>query len=298
MLPDYIKLYIRNRLFYPLISRLPVRLSYMFATLKGVLDSKLHSKRVAAAITGIQSAFPEMSYQQASLAIRSQMRMLARERLDVYWLNRLNAKNCSKFIELDGLENLESAIADTRPVILYSAHFSRLIMPSMALGVSGIQTSCLTADISNPEIPPEERRYLARKLNDMGRLMGGDVIQKSDSLRRLYKVLKAKGILIVILDAPPAVGDSTERFALLGGEARLSTGVIKLAKRMDAILVPYFAVEEKDGLKGYFLEPFSIQGESDERALARVFEPIEQFIRERPDQWWMWSALPAIWQKH
>ncbi|PLY14730.1 MAG: hypothetical protein C0631_09400 [Sedimenticola sp.] len=297
MLPSGFKLYIRNRLFFPFIASFPRRISYKLATLKGMLDTIADSPVVTAAVKGVMNAFPKMDLSSARTIIKSQRGMLSRERLDVYWLDRINSKNIDQFIRLEGLENLTNSITSEQPVILYSAHFGRLIMPSMAIGAMGISTSCLTADISNPDIPDEERRYLSKKLKSMERLMGGDMIQKNDSLRRLYNVLKKKGVLIVIVDAPPAPEDSTEVFPFLGGKARLSTGVIKIAKKMNALLVPYFAQEEREGLVGYFLPAFSVQKLDDDEALAKVFEPVEQFIRKRPDQWWMWHALPVIWRK-
>ena len=284
----------RYRVFYPLLVWLPAGIAYRLATAAGRRSATREPAALAAAEAALGEVFPALTPAQRRARLLALSGLRARETLDVYRLRRLRPDNLERLVTLKGLAHLQRAMAEGRPVILYSAHFGRLIMPAMALGIKGIQTSCLTADIDDAREPAPRRRFLAFKLREMQRLMGGDMIQRSAPLRRLYRVLHDKGVLIVILDAPPAASDVVERFPFLGGTARLSVGTLRLARRTDALLLPYFAFEKGIGVEGRILPPIDLTGLDDATALARLFAPIEESIRARPDHWWLWQILNVI----
>ncbi len=292
-----LRLFFRYRLYYPLLARLPSRLAYRIATVWGVRAALRHPARLEGACADLGRVLTGLSPERRRSLVLSQQGMLAREVLDVYRLCWMRADNVHRYIRLEGVEHLERAVASGRPVIFYSAHFGRLIMPAMALGALGTRTSCLTADISGPHLPPEERHFLAFKLRQMQRLMGGEMIQKSDSLRRLYRVLNRREILIVIVDAPPGRNEAAQEFPFLGGTARLAIGTVRLAQRTGALLVPYFALEEGAGrLGGRVLPAIDPAGQDEDTLLRRVFEPVEEQIRSHPEQWWLWQSLKAFWR--
>ena len=290
------RLWLRYRMFYPFLALLPASIGYRLARHAGRLAARLDEQRLALADASLSAVMPAMSPAQRRATLLAQQGMLAREVLDVYRLRKLTPQSLPRLIRLEGMEHLRAAQASGRPVILYSAHFGRLIMPAMALGVMGVKTSCLTADITHPRVPTPERRYLGFKLAEMQRLMGGDMIQRGDPLRRLYRVLHEHGVLIVILDAPPAKDDAVARFPFLGGTARLSVGTLRLARRTGAVLIPYFALERDGMIEGRFLEALDLTGLDDAAALTRLFAPIEQQIRRHPDHWWLWQMSNAIRQ--
>jgi KDO2-lipid IV(A) lauroyltransferase len=288
------RLWWRYRIFYPLLVWLPAGIAYRLATAAGRRAAARDQTALAAADAALGEVFPALTPPQRRAKLLALGGLRARETLDVYRLRHLRPDNLGRLVTLKGLEHLQRAMAEGRPVILYSAHFGRLIMPAMALGIMGIQTSCLTADIDDARESAPRRRFLAFKLREMQRLMGGDMIQRSAPLRRLYRVLHDKGVLIVILDAPPAASDAVERFPFLGGSARLSVGTLRLARRTDALLLPYFAFEKGIAVEGRILPPIDLSGLDDATALARLFAPIEQSIRARPDHWWLWQILNVI----
>ena len=290
------RIWLRYGLWYPLTSRLPRRLAYRSATAKGMIDARFDTAFVAESSRGLQAVFPDWSEAQRIAVAKSLKRQLAREVMDVFWLGRLNAGNISRFIRLEGLDTLLRLRTEGRPVILYSGHFGRLIMPAMALGAQGITTSCLLADVGASGLPEPEQRFLRFKIRHMQRLMGGQMISKADHFRRLYRALAHGGVLILIVDAPPAPADSVDWVPFLGGEFLAASGILRLARRTGAALVPYFTVEEPEGLVGRFLPERDIGGVSDQEALARIFAPLEEYVSRYPDHWWLWNAVPSLWR--
>jgi len=290
------RLVLRYRLLYPLLARLPARIGYRLATAVGRIAVQIDRSEFAAASAALAKVFPAQTAAQRKGILLTQQGLRSREILDIYRLRQLQAHNVERSVRLEGVEHLRQAAAVGRPVVLYSAHFGRLIMPLVALGLAGIRNSCLTADFERPDVPAQRRRYLTFKHEQMQRLMGGEVIQRGAPLRRLYRVLHDKGVLIVILDAPPAAGDSVERFPFLGGTAQVSPGALRLARRTNALLIPYFALERDGLIEGRILPPVDVEGIDDASAMARLFAPIEKQILAHPDHWWMWQILHAIRQ--
>jgi KDO2-lipid IV(A) lauroyltransferase len=275
---------------------LPRRLAYRTATAKGMMDARYDATFVSEASRGLGSVFPDWSEGRRIAVAQSLKRQLAREVMDVFWLGRLNAGNVSRFIRLEGVEALLELRSRGRPAILFSGHFGRLIMPAMALGAQGISTSCLMADVAGTGLPEPEKRFLRFKIRGMQRLMGGQMISKADPYRRLYRALAGGGMLILIVDAPPAHGDRVDWVPFLGGRLLTASGILRLARKTGAALVPYFAVEEADGLVGRFLPEREIANVSDREALARIFAPLDEYVRRYPDHWWLWNAVPSLWR--
>ncbi len=279
-----------------MLARLPQRVAYPLATRMAYFRDDARPTARARVSAAIARALPELGEAAADRAAASLPRMWEREIQDAYRLSRLNRARMNRLIRLHGIERFHAARRDGRPLILYSAHFNRLILPAIALALNEkLAIHSLVADIDNPALPAGERRYLAMKLREMGRLLGGEVIARGRGTRALYRVLHAGGVLVVIVDAPAAAGDRPIQIPFLNGHGRFSPGILKLARRYNARLLPYFAVERDGALHGEIGASVKIDGCDEEQALRAILAPVEAMIRAHPEQWWMWPHLDAIW---
>jgi len=296
-LPRTLRALWRYRLFYPLAARFPQRWAYKWATLQGMADHWFDGGLYRAAQSHLQQALLCHDLEAGSIA-RAMQRMQAREIMDVYRLPRLTAQNIGELITLEGIDHYQSALATGRPIMLYSAHFGRLIMPAIALGLMGYPTSALTQPVdNNAPLPAVERRYLQEKIRRMQTIMRGEFVSTAQSLRRLYALLEARQTLIVLIDVPPVPGQAFYETPLLGGIAKFPRGIVKLAWQTGAVLVPYFTREENRRLIGEFLPPLHLGAqETPESLLAKIVAPLASQITRRPDQWWMWPWLRAFWR--
>ncbi len=285
-----------HRLWHPLLSRLPRRAANRLATLGGMLPNSAWRKERARAERAMREALPELDEAARHRALASLPCLHAREIQDVYRLPNLDATNIDELIQLHGVQRFRAARASGRPVILYSAHFSRLILPAIALALrERVAIHSLVADIDDDALDPWERAYLEMKLRRMGRLLGGKVIRRGRDTRALFRVLRDGGPLVIIVDAPAAPGDRPLSIPFLAGQGHFSIGVLKLARRYNALLLPYFAVERVDGLHGEVCTSVEIGDLDDSTALRAIMAPVEAMIRAHPEQWWMWPHLDAIW---
>lgn len=285
--------FIEYRVFYPLIAFLPRTLAYKAASFKGVLAGRLCKKTLDNCMQGVSQCAVNNTQNNKAIAV-SQLRMLAREKLDVYLIPKMTQSNIENYIKLVGLEHYVEAKKTGRPVILYTAHFGRLIMPAIALGLLGYDTSALTAPLQGTK---SELWYLQKKLNVMHSAMKGTFIKSDESMRSLYKVLSNGETLIVLVDVPPVPGQAYYEVDFLGGIAKFPKGIVKLANKLDALLVPYFTMENQGYLCGEFLPAIETKQLKNEEIVAKFLKPIEEKIQQHPEQWWMWPWLFAFWTK-
>jgi len=285
--------FIEYRVFYPLVAFLPRTLAYKVASFKGMLAGRFCKKTLANCVVGVNQYFVGDPGNNSAVA-EAQLRMLAREKLDVYLIPRMNQNNVESYIKFVGLEYYVEAKRTGRPVILYTAHFGRLIMPLIALGLLGYETSPLTAPLQGTS---SEIWYLQKKLKVMHSAMKGTFIHTDESMRSLYKVLSNGETLIVLVDVPPVPGQAYYEVDFLDGVAKFPKGIVKLANKLDALLVPYFTMEHQGYLSGEFLPAIETKNLQSEEIVNLLLQPIEAKIQQYPDQWWMWPWLFAFWTK-
>jgi KDO2-lipid IV(A) lauroyltransferase len=285
--------FIEYRVFYPLIALLPRTLAYKAASFKGILAGRFCEKTLANCEQGLNQCFVDNTQHNRAVAV-AQLRMLAREKLDVYLIPKMTQSNIEDYIKFVGLEYYVEAKKTGRPIILYTAHFGRLIMPLIALGLLGYDTSPLTAPLQGTK---SELWYLQKKLKVMHSAMKGTFVNTNESMRSLYKVLSNGETLIVLVDVPPVPGQAYYEVDFLGGVAKFPKGIVRLANKLDALLVPYFTMEDQGYLCGEFLPAIETKGLQNEELVAKLLIPIEEKIQQYPEQWWMWPWIFAFWTK-
>lgn len=285
-------LFLEYRVFYPVLSQLPISIAYKIATAKGMLACFFCQNSIDACILGLQQCL-DLSTDEYKKIAQAQLRMLAREKMDVYYLPRMNKENLDNYIKLRGLENYLNAQKTAKPIILYTAHFGRSIMPPVALGLLGFETSAYTVPVHGTG---HEGWYLKKKIKAIQNIIKGGFIHTDQSTRSLYKTLAEGKTLVVAVDVPPQTNQAYYEAVFLKGKIRLPKGIVKLAKKMDALLVPYFALEHEGFLSAEFMPAIATRGVKEQDIFQLILKPIEAKILKYPDHWWAWSWLASFWQ--
>jgi Kdo2-lipid IVA lauroyltransferase/acyltransferase len=174
-----------------------------------------------------------------------------------------------------GYAALVAARAAKRPVILVSGHFGNYEAARAALVARGFEIGGLYRNLSN-------RYFNAHYVRTM-QAFGGPVFpQGRKGTAGFVRHLKAGGQLVLLFDQDVATGTLLQ---FLGQPARTALSAAELALRLEADLIPFFAIRAPDGL-GFRVELDAPVPHSDpETMMLRATEALETRITAHPGQW-------------
>lgn len=188
------------------------------------------------------------------------------------------------------IETGEAILARGRGLLFVGAHMIGLDHLLIYLGGLDYRTQVL----AYPEVLPS---YQAQ--NDLRRSFGLNLSPVSyQSLREAITYLKEGGVVITAADRPDESGVFLEFF---GERAWLPVGHVRLAIKTKAPImvgVTYTLEGGQYGAKSLgVVEPEQFEGRPDaEEAMAQqVIGELEGFIRQHPDEWWMFHR---VWPNH
>lgn len=162
-----------------------------------------------------------------------------------------------------------------RPVILVSGHFGNYEAARAALVARGFAIGGLYRNLSN-------RYFNAHYVRTM-QAFGGPVFPQGRSgTSGFVRHLKEGGQLVLLFDqnipGAPAL-------PFLGQPARTALSAAELALRLDALLIPFFATRQPDGLSFQVVLDAPLPHSDATTMLLLATEALEARVRAHPGQW-------------
>ncbi|MFW6380979.1 MAG: lysophospholipid acyltransferase family protein [Bacillota bacterium] len=193
---------------------------------------------------------------------------------------RLDQDYIDQHIKITGLDNLEQAYSRGQGVILYSAHFGNWEWMGSLIPLLGYPMTAI--------VKPQHNPYFDQAITELRQYTGSRVIATGFSLRQAYQTLKNGDCLFVLGDQDAR--SQGWKLDFLGRPASTYGGVVKLARRTGAAIVPMFMVRQGWGQHHLqFLEPRWIGAEAGEERQLELLQEltgiVEGYIREYPEQW-------------
>jgi KDO2-lipid IV(A) lauroyltransferase len=232
-------------------------------------------------IRNLEICFPQRTPDEIETIARRQLQNIAATfaEIGLAWFG--TAPRARPPVQVQGLENLNAALALGRGVILYTGHFTTLEIATQFLKPLMPLFAFMYTPRNNPVIDAMQTR---------GRERTGHVSLPSSSIRGLLRQLKNNAVVWYAPDLAYVSG-SAELLPFFGELAMTNTGTSRLARLSGAAVVPLY-FRRLDGGAGYLLrfDP-ALEGfptddlREDTRRLTAV---LEAFIRECPDQY-LWT---------
>lgn len=176
-----------------------------------------------------------------------------------------------------GLQAVEEARAQGRPVLFVSGHFGSAECARCAMVARGYKIGGLIRPMSNPffnEHYTRNMHQICEPVFDQGRrgTMG------------LIKHVKQGGMAVLLFDVYDSSGTPID---FLGKPAPTVTSTADIALRTNALMVPFFGIRHDDmyGFDAIFEEPIP-HGDPLEM-MQQATQRLEARIKEHPGQW-MW----------
>ncbi len=204
----------------------------------------------------------------------------ARESLQFFRLIWMTRDEIDRLVEVDGLENLDAALAKGRGCIAVTAHYGNWELLARKLVVLGYPVNVIARDSDDPGMTS-----IATRIRESA---GYRVFDKDRPIIGAFRRLKNNEILGMLPDQNDLQGIPVKFF---NRQAATAIGPAFLSIRSGAPIVPLFARRLQDGRYKVVIYPeinFVPSGDQEEdiKTLTSLLTAaIEQEVRSNPSQW-------------
>lgn len=215
-------------------------------------------------------------------------------------LSRVDRRLICQGVRVEGLKYLSEALSRGKGAILWESSFGKRLLGKVVLMENGFSI----CQIHGPEhggSPTWFGQSVIRKIHRKteAKLFAEVIDIQYDSLaylRLLVNRLKQNAVVCI-----PGLGEAGHKFLpveFLGGEQHFATGLVNLARKTGASLIPIFCFREDDGTNHLVLEePLALNHGAEylRQGVLRYATLLQSYIRAHPEQWPRWHKLP--WTK-
>jgi len=291
----------KYRILYPLLAYFPQKMAYSLASLIGRLSVKKHSIEKAVVMTQLQAVFLKEDKDKLVRIADYYYSLVERESLDSWFFRtRKSQKQIDNFIQLVDFHHVTDARQAGKRVIISSGHFGRFWMAGVGMHAQGVSVGTITRDggeTNEHGLLEAEYQYRLKKLAWLQQCFGGPFLVEGNSVRPIYRALD-EHVMALFIDVP-YVGDQSGcvNLPFLGKMARFPLGAAKIAKSSKAMIVPFYVFESRSGLTAQFYPPIDAETLSEQEIMSHLVGLLEKQIYNFPEHWWLWAALPLLWQQ-
>ncbi|OLE79721.1 MAG: hypothetical protein AUG06_07085 [Actinobacteria bacterium 13_1_20CM_2_65_11] len=230
-----------------------------------------------AAALGRQPTDPEVA-RIARRAFQNYGRML----MDFVLMGTLTPDELMERVSLEGREHLDKALAAGRGGIMAVPHMGSWDMAGSYGGALGYKISAVAERFPGAlnEAVVQTRQRFGMHVILLGRA----------AVRALTDALKDNHIVALLCDLEQGPGVDVRFF---GRRAIVPGGPAALALKTGAALMPANQYATAPGRLRIHVDPALVlhEGETKERLMQRVIDRFQDFIRERPDQWYAFRPM-------
>jgi len=201
-----------------------------------------------------------------------------RTMIDNYDVDGLMRRMADADITGDGVEAIEQARAEGRPVLFVTGHFGNFEAPRAALVARGYRIGGLYRPMSNPF-------FNAHYAANMHALSDPVFEQGRRGTMGLIKHIREGGMGVLLFDVYDSAGTPID---FMGQPAPTLTSAADIALRTGAVLVPFFGIRKPDGVNFDVVFEAPVPHGDPVDMMRDVTARLEARIRENPAQWF-WS---------
>jgi len=241
----------------------------------------------------LQRALPEASPKEIRAITWRNFRNHSKAYADLMQLPRARVEQLRPLLHVEGMPNLDAALARGKGVLVVSAHMGSWEIAAAIWSATIAPVSLFAEQLDPPELFDWYRRTRQR--------LGISVLPLTRAgLSQVVKALAANEMIVTAVDRDLAgTGMEVEFF---GHPARIPTGPASLAIRRGAAVLPVLALRNPDDSYQAIGLPMIVadaqaEPKAEERRITELLvRHLEHIIREHPDQWHVphriWADAP------
>ncbi len=188
-----------------------------------------------------------------------------------------------KFVEVDGLDNVDQVLQSGRGIVLMAAHFGNPHMGFNALRAMGYDLAVIKGGL-----PREHKRRRFRYVDVVkDTIFVGDPSLARQYKERILETLRSGKMIAHYGDAKE--GRLKEKVLFFGREMAFPTGMIHLAHQANAAIIPFFHLYRRGKITLIFKEPIDYCWKEGKGGYRRILEEfaklLESYIAIYPEQY-------------
>ena len=285
-------IYYGARVLIALLSLLPLFLLSSLGACLGRLVFRLAEGERQKTLKNLLLAFPDLSRDERERMGSDVFAHFGRTAFEmVKYRNRPHAKVVGLVEKADGFEHFEKAYAKGRGALMVTAHMGNWEVLA-AWFASRFPVAVVAQKLYDPRFDAMITRLRER--------WGSEVVQRGTALKGILRCLKEGKVIGTLCDQDTGADGVFVPF--FGRPAWTQSGVVRIARRTGAPLVPIFIVRQGNGRYHIHVEPevpVASTGSEEEdvrETVAAFTRVIEGYVRMHPTQWaWMherWMHRP------
>lgn len=273
----------------PLLSRKACyRLGGMAGALAAVFDR--HGRRVS--LSNLEAAFgSEFSPARREQIVRESYQQFARTMLDLFWSPRLSRATLRDHVEFEGIDRVAEEIAPTNSCIVATFHYGNFEWLGLATGWIDYPCAITTQEFKNPLLD----EFFIRLREQSGH----HVVEREGAIIRLYKTLRKKGRVALLVDTTLAPHHPTVVIECFGLKTIVTVAHAWLQDRTGVPVIPVHCEPLPGGRYRVVAHPrVELRAGATHQEIAQAcWDAFEPVIRRNPAPWlWMykhWRYKPA-----
>jgi lauroyl/myristoyl acyltransferase len=273
----------------PLLSR---KACYDLAGWAGALAAKFDRRGRSVTLSNLEAAFGDtFSAAERERIARESYQHFARTMLDLFWSPRLSRQTFENYIEFEGIERAAAEIAPSNSCIVGTFHYGNFEWLGLATGWIGYPCAITTQEFKNPLLDD-----LFKKLREQS---GHTVVEREGAIIRLYKTLRKKGRVALLVDTTLPPHHPTVVIECFGLKTIVTVAHAWLQDRTGVPVIPVHCEPLANGRYRVVAHPKVelAPGATHQEIAQACWDTIEPVVRKNPAPWlWMykhWRYKPA-----
>jgi Kdo2-lipid IVA lauroyltransferase/acyltransferase len=242
----------------------------------------LVSKSRLIVLHNLQRSFPEKNSKEIIKIAKGVYRHFAIVAAEFFDMPYITNDNIHQWVDVDGYENYEVAIARGEGILSIVAHFGNWELLPIAVPMYAKPMHIVYRPLDNP--------IFDNMVEYVRTMQGNELIRKGGSGKKIMELLKENQIIGILSDQNVARYEGVF-VDFFGRSACTGVGLAVMAMRSGAPIIPVFMARQKSGKYKFIIKPFikaicTDDYEADLQVNTQRFTKIiEDIVREYPEQW-------------
>jgi Kdo2-lipid IVA lauroyltransferase/acyltransferase len=242
----------------------------------------LSAKKRLIVLHNLQRSFPEKDVKEIIKIAKGVYRHFAIVAAEFFDMPFITKENIHKWVEIEGLEHAQAALAQEKGALSIVAHFGNWELLTIAIPMFFRPIYIVYRPLDNPVID--------NMVEYVRTIQGNGLIPKGGSGKKVMELLKENQIIGILSDQNVAAYEGVF-VDFFGRPACTGVGLAVMAMRSGAPVVPVFMARQKSGKYKLIFKPFMEAVCTDNYQADLQFNTerftkiVEEIVREYPDQW-------------